>query len=151
MVHLYILALAAVLASYWDIRFRKIPNWLSGLILVSGIALHLMGLLPGDLLSSLGHALIALLVGMLLFRFGVWGGGDAKLYCALAIWFPLSEAPMLAMAIGIFGLLLVLSYALMKWFLKRSSDLQALPYGVAIGLGACALSFVQIFQPLVLV
>lgn len=64
-----------------------IPNWISGLLIVSFIVLALTA---GMTLDQLGiHILIGfvmLIVGMILFSFGGFGGGDAKLIAAGALW-----------------------------------------------------------------
>ena len=137
-----LLALLLAIGGWLDAVSRRLPNWLC-------LATALAGLAAGALLhgaaaafSGLGHAVLALLVGMVLFRFGLIGGGDAKFYAALACWFPFGRAPLLLTAVCLSGLLL-----LVVWFTVRrvqgkkvrgsaNDDSAKLPYGIAIALGA---------------
>lgn len=144
------LILLALAASWLDVAFRKLPNWLSILTLVVGVAVTIVDAGPSALGSHLAHALLALLVGMILFRFGVVGGGDAKFYAAVASWFGLSAAAGLLLTVSLSGLLIFVG-----WFIWRrmrgkpvrapssASNSDKLPYGIAIAAGA----IVQYFQP----
>ena len=84
------------LATSWeDIKFGKIRNKWILLGLAGGIALQAAalagGFLPTDLIfSGLLNALIALLVGYLLWYFDLWAAGDAKLFFVFALLLPLS-------------------------------------------------------------
>lgn len=83
---LYGLALAtAFIAAYFDIRWRRIPNWLVLAGLVVGLAgnLWLRGA-PG-LLSSLGGLLLASLIYFPLYLLRGMGAGDVKLMAALGV------------------------------------------------------------------
>jgi len=87
--------------------------------------------------------LLALLVGMALFRFGWIGGGDAKFYAAMAAWFPLRSSLQLLLAVSLAGLAVVL-----LWFVYRrathvrpgakNDSFAMVPYGVAVAVGAIA-------------
>ena len=109
-----LLIAAGVVASWGDLFQRRIPNWLCAVTAIAGLAL---GLVVGGL-PLLGwqmlHAAIALMAGMLLFRIGLIGGGDAKFYAAVAAWFPLAGAPRLLMSVALSGLAL-----LVVWFVYR--------------------------------
>lgn len=135
------LSLAGVAAAWLDLRRRLIPNWLCAMTLLAGLATAMVaGGLPALGNHSL-HMAIALVAGMALFHFGVFGGGDAKFYAAAAAWFPLAQAVMLLIAVVLCGLVL-----LVVWFgyrriralpvRKGGQHFEALPYGVAIGAGA---------------
>ena len=70
-----LLLLALVLAaSLYDLRTRRIPNWVTLPLLAAGMVLHL----PGS--SALW---IACLLLALAWRAGAYGTGDLKLYLAL--------------------------------------------------------------------
>lgn len=75
--------LLCIVAAIFDIRLRKIPNWLVLAGLASGLVLNAM--LAG--LSGLGSSLLglglALLVYVPLFVLRAMGGGDVKLMAAL--------------------------------------------------------------------
>ncbi len=137
-----VLAMVIALAgAIQDVRTRRISNWLC---LALGAAAFISSVISYDLntvLGSLGHSAFALVVGMLLFRWGMIGGGDAKFYAAAALGVPLSRA--LAMlgwtSIGGVGLLLTLMvYVRIKGRLAGPRDEKnraMLPYGVAIFVG----------------
>src|SRR3546814_1971694 len=108
------LILLALIASWLDISARRLPNWLTLLTLAAGIAVTIFDAGFSALGSHLAHTIIALLVGMILFRFGVIGGGDAKFYAAVASWFALSGAPGLLLAVSLSGLVIFF-----VWFVWR--------------------------------
>jgi prepilin peptidase CpaA len=121
-----------------DLRSRMIPNALSVVLAVLGIGvtwLEYGGVAAG---SAFAHLLIALVVGMVLYALGMWGGGDAKFYAGSAAWFTLVDLPRLILTISLAGLLL-----LIVWFVVRRLRKGAavkgrqgeLPYGVAIAAG----------------
>lgn len=139
-----LLVAAGAAASWSDAFHRRIPNWLCAATAIAGL---MFGFLSGGLPmvgSQALHAMIALFVGMLLFKFGVFGGGDAKFYASVAAWFSLSEATGLLLAVSLCGLLVLILWFLfrrvmgkpLKHFSKDPSD--SLPYGIAIACGAIA-------------
>jgi prepilin peptidase CpaA len=138
------LSLLGACAAYLDIRYRRLPNVLSLIVLVSGLG---WGLWIGGAawaVWSLLHAAAALLVAMALFKLDFIGGGDGKFYAAVAAWMPIKFAAVLVLGISLSGLVLVL-----MWFLFRKRVLAnaatgdraafaKLPYGVAIAVGGAA-------------
>lgn len=76
------LALAG-LAVVFDLRTREIPNFLPLALLTGAAMAFLWGLHPLGGWASIGGALLALLIGGLLFWLGGWGGGDVKLLVGL--------------------------------------------------------------------
>jgi prepilin peptidase CpaA len=137
------LALAAAIASWSDVLYRRVPNWLTGLTALAGLAMGLLVGGPAVLGGQALHMALVLLAGIMLFRFGVFGGGDAKFYAAVAAWFNLSKATLLLLSITSCGLVLVI-----VWFAYRrlrrlpisrgggENQFDSLPYGIAIGAGA---------------
>lgn len=126
-----------------DIRNRRLPNllclaaWIAGL----GLAVAVDGLTAT--LSHLGHSVLALLAGMVLFRFGMIGGGDAKYYAALAAWFALERGLLLLSCVALAGAFLVAFMLLLSMLRRqprkdRRRAMSELPYGVAIAAGAGA-------------
>jgi prepilin peptidase CpaA len=135
---------AACLAAAWiDLTQRRIPNWLCAATAVSGLIAAVI--LEPPLWGVGSHALhmaIALIGGMALFALGVFGGGDAKFYAAVAAWFPLDMGVLLLIDVALCGLVL-----LVGWFTWRrlrgmpirrttGQGFDGLPYGIAIGAGA---------------
>ena len=75
---LVVLCMLCVVATVWDLKWRRIPNWLIVVGLVAGLFFHLLGCSLADgLLGLLLGGVPWLLVG--LFR-GSVGGGDIKFY-----------------------------------------------------------------------
>lgn len=145
-----LLIAAGVFASWSDAFHRRIPNWLCAVTAVAGL---LIGFLSGGwtaLGGQLLHAMVALVIGMLLFRFGLFGGGDAKFYAAVAACFTPAEAAPLLLAVALSGLLLVIIWfvyrRVMRKPIRRSSTnpSDSLPYGIAIGMGAIAARFILV-------
>lgn len=135
-----------------DIKDRRLPNWLSLLLLVFGLghAVAVGGLQDLGWLYAMGwhslHAVIALAVGAALFAGGIIGGGDAKFYAGLASYFTLSQGFDLLLWVSILGF-----FAIIAWMIGRrilpsqkavANSLKAkFPYGVAIAGGGIALAW----------
>lgn len=130
-----------------DIATLTIPNWVNGAIaglgacalIVSGIGLEAAG-------WHLLVAVIALVVSFALFAFGVFGGGDAKMIPALALWMgPDGIVPFLFYMAVIGGAIALVGVAaryaplpagLPNWVYNTLSKGEGVPYGVAIAGGA---------------
>lgn len=150
---LFTVLLLAAAAS--DLRQLRIPNVIPALVVVLFVAGWLAGFpFSGPWWAHGFHFAAALLVGMLLFHFGWFGGGDAKLYAACALWFSFSDAVLLLFATTISGALIVIvraSTMLAKSILTPAMPAEdarprrptgAIPYGIAIAAG----SIVSIFS-----
>lgn len=78
-----LLATIALSAGYWDLRWRRIPNWLTLSGVVAGLALNVF--LYG--LPGLGKAAIGIVLSMLinfpLYLLHARGAGDVKLLAAI--------------------------------------------------------------------
>ena len=130
-----------------DIASLTIPNWLNltiaglGLsaLAVSGFGLETIGL-------HVGVALIAFIVSFVLFSFGVFGGGDAKMIPAVALWMGPDAIVHFLFWMALVGGLLALIGTLAKyaplpegapvWVSNTLSKGEGVPYGVAICAGA---------------
>ena len=138
-----VLVLLGLAACWLDATVRKLPNWLSLLTALIGLGLAASSAGLSGLGSHSAHMLIALVIGMVLFRLGMVGGGDAKFYAGVAAWFSLPEALGLLLAVSLSGLVIFL-----LWFVGRrlarkpirapsgQADADKLPYGIAIAAGA---------------
>jgi prepilin peptidase CpaA len=72
-----------LIISYYDVRYRRIPNSFVLATLVSGVVINaIFGGLPGVLASIAGCALGFVLMFML-HVFGAMGAGDVKLFAAI--------------------------------------------------------------------
>jgi prepilin peptidase CpaA len=151
-----------VVAALHDIVARTVPNGVALAIAVAGLisqaALSLMG--EGQLLISLPAAAIVFILAALLWRRGLMGGADVKLFGASALLVPPIMVPSMVMCITIAGGVLALVYLVARhrlarprgskpgrllaralrverWRLRRGGPL---PYAVAI---ACGVVFVM--------
>ena len=151
-------ALAAGIA---DIRYRRIPNWLT----VGGAALGvafaaLSG--AGSLLHALEGLAAGLAIGVVLFLFKALGAGDAKFMAAIAAWAGWERLPAayLAMLAGgaalalvwsirhrILGATLISTSAIVGAAVSNGGRMPPMmggtaagkfPYGVGLGVGAIA-------------
>lgn len=134
-------ALAVIWSAVSDIRAYIIPNWTSILIaasfLVAAIFTPYASLISG-LLSGAG----VLLLGLALFAVGWMGGGDVKLFSALALWAGPSRLGAFTLATSLAGVAVALfMLSPLRRFAPtapdeaRSAARQPMPYGVAIAVG----------------
>ena len=148
MLVLVVLPLLLALAAGWDIASFTIPNFLNlALIAVFAVFAFTAGLS----LSAIGWHLLAglagLAVGFALFATGHIGGGDAKLFAAVALWLGLKDCLPYALMASLFGgglavLLLLwrrwpLPAFLLRytWIIKLHDSKAGIPYGVALAAG----------------
>jgi prepilin peptidase CpaA len=139
-----------LVASWLDVSKRRLPNWLSLLTLAAGLIVTGLSAGFSAVGSHLAHAAVALLVGMVLFRFGVVGGGDAKFYAAIAAWFGWSGAAGLLLSVSLCGIAIFLGWFVWRRATKKpirtpakASDGDKLPYGLAIAAGGVIQYFVM--------
>jgi len=142
-----LLAAACLLAGAFDIASRRIPNWLNLLILLGGIGFLLTLPDMAAALRHLAHFALALAAAMLLFGLRLWGGGDAKFYAAVAVWFPLAQAPLLAGVTAFAGLGLVIVYFGLARLRHGPDRMRELPYGVAIAVGVLTIIALTLIDP----
>jgi prepilin peptidase CpaA len=107
---------ASLIAAVCDVRTRRIPNQLTGLTLVSGLAwsIHAGGLWGlGSSLSACGLLAAPFVV---LFVIDSAGGGaaDAKLMGAIGAWVGFNQGLVVLTAVLVIGALLSLGYATVK-------------------------------------
>ena len=140
------LAAFACVAAFWDIRSRRIPNWLNICVLVGGVAMLVINWGAIDPLSHFIHFGLALLGAMLLFGFRFWGGGDAKFYAAAALWFDLGQAITFLVVTALAGGIVVIVTGLVSRALKKKSWATQIPYGAAIAIGAVVTAGLRLQQ-----
>jgi prepilin peptidase CpaA len=128
-----VIALVAM-ATQADVRNRKIPNVLTGLGLLFGIAAHLVLDGPTGALNALIGALIA---GGILFPgwlMGFMGAGDVKLMAAVGAWLGYPNALLAAVAALIAGGLISVIVAARKGVLMQAAR-NAVRLGVSLVVG----------------
>lgn len=132
-----------------DLTSMKIPNWISGLLILGFFpAALLLGLTFPEIGIHVAIAVAALLIGMGLFALNFLGGGDVKLMAAACLWLGLSGSGvfLLATAVvgGVFSLALLVSRTWLQpwvgagpgWLVQLMEPKGHIPYGVAIAIGA---------------
>jgi len=131
-------------AAAMDLMTMTIPNRISlALVAVFLIAAPLMGLAPGAILMHLAAGLLVLAAGILLFAIGGFGGGDAKLLAAGALWIGFDQllaflvltavlGGVLAIAILYYRKLPILGLRAPHWAINLHQPGGAIPYGIAI-------------------
>ncbi|HKQ46164.1 MAG TPA: prepilin peptidase [Rhizomicrobium sp.] len=146
---LVVLPLLLVAAAGWDIASFTIPNFLSlALSVVFAVFAFAAGLSTAVIGWHLLAGCIGLLIGFTLFALGYIGGGDAKLFAAMALWFGLKDFLPYALVASLFGGLLTLGLMLLRrcplpaflshqgWVAKLHDVRSGIPYGVALVAGA---------------
>ncbi len=132
---------ACLFASWSDLFRRTIPNAVCALTAGLGLCVALLAGGLAGLGSNAVHMVVALGVGMVLFRFAIVGGGDAKFYAACASWFAFAEAPRLLLLVSLSGLGLFVVWFVTRRIMRKpiraksESNFDRLPYGIAIGTG----------------
>jgi prepilin peptidase CpaA len=132
-------SLTLVAAAVSDLRSFRIPNALPAILILLFAAVHGLAGFPVPVWENLLHFLLALIVGMVLFSRGWFGGGDAKLYAAAALWFSWSGAIALLFMTTIAGLILAIGFIAARMMGLRKNvarEDRRIPYGVAIAAGA---------------
>ncbi len=145
---LSVLPALVIAAALSDLITMKIPNWLSGSLILAFLpAAFAVGLPLETVGLHAAVAVVALLVGMGLFALRVIGGGDAKLIVGACLWLgPSASLPFIVWT-GLFGGALSLALIMARrdlaahlvggpaWvhtLLQAKGDI---PYGIAIALG----------------
>jgi prepilin peptidase CpaA len=145
------LVVLLLLAAGWDLASYTIPNFIPLVVLLGfGVFALAAGYSAGQYEAHALAALIALFVGFLLFALGYIGGGDAKLFAAIAAWFGLHDLVTYILVASIFGGALTLALlaarrmplpaglASYSWIARLHEPRAGIPYGVALATGALA-------------
>jgi prepilin peptidase CpaA len=106
-------------ATFTDLRSRRIPNWLVLPFLVAGFVVS--GWLSGwhGVAQSLEGAALALVLYGFLFWMGGMGGGDVKLAIAIGAWIGPNQLIFALVITGMVGGVMVLCWAAFGGFLKE--------------------------------
>ncbi len=153
---LALLALAGLVfsAAISDILRFRIPNQICVALVLLYPAYVLAASQPVAWLPALAVAVASLIVGFILFLFNTCGGGDAKLFAAVALW----AGPALILPLGLYTSLAGGVMVLFLWLqhrlarapsaamaLKTAADpgfsKQPMPYGAAIAVGGLYVAF----------
>jgi prepilin peptidase CpaA len=149
-----------IAAAGWDIASFTIPNFLHAVLLAGFAVFVIFTKMP---IAALGWhfaaALLGLFAGFLLFARGLVGGGDAKLFACIALWFGFPDILTYAVIASLFGGALTLFLLLFRrlplpqflasqaWLAKLHDHTSGVPYGVALASGAFAvLPYTDVFR-----
>lgn len=129
------LAIALIICIYTDIRYRLLFNKITLPIAIAapffwyatssftpmGVGIHLLT----------GVAAFAFFAFW--FRWGMMGGGDVKLFAALALWFPWNDVVTMVLYATILGAAVTIIFLVIHK-LSQGVGRARIPYGVAIAL-----------------
>jgi prepilin peptidase CpaA len=140
---------AVAFAAAMDLLTMKIPNRISALMVLAFFPLALLaGLGAWEILCHVAAGLAVLALGVLLFIPGWFGGGDAKLMAAIALWIgPDALVPyfLYAAVTGGFIAMAIMSARTVPlprlllgeaWALRLHRQDAGIPYGLALAAGA---------------
>lgn len=163
----------SIAAAAWDLKFRKVPNWLVLIGLMTGVAMNIMLLGLSGLWASAGGAALGMAILIIPYVLGGVGAGDVKLLgCLGAILGPQRIIPaalygLIAGGVMSAGLLafngkfrpvfrsLVTDFALMLTpgarpvglgTMRTASPSFLIPYAVPIGIGAIIEAALQLIR-----
>lgn len=144
------LYIALVCYGAWsDARTLRIPNWVSLALMMAFLpAAVIAGIGLEAIAWHLGAGVLVLTIGIVLFALNIFGGGDAKLMAACALWVGWNDLLIFVLAVLLVGGVLSLMVVLLRkglgilpdGLVKSAEGLftpnKAVPYGIAIALGA---------------
>jgi prepilin peptidase CpaA len=128
-----VLAGFAVAVGAFDLRHRTIPNWLTIGGAVVGVGLVALG--QGAVWQAVGGVGAALGVGVLLWRLGVLGAGDAKFMAAIGAWAGWDRLPAAGLGMLAGGALFALAWSARQGLLRATLTSTATMVGLAVGSG----------------
>lgn len=147
----YLFPALLMLGAAYDVASYRIPNWLSAAMAGAFVPVAILADMSfSDIGLSALLGLLMLMVGMVLFALKWFGGGDAKMLAAAALWLGLDKNGSVfgvlnyVIAVGLLGglfALLLLSFRRMPlpatfagqgWLLRLHSASEGIPYGVAL-------------------
>jgi prepilin peptidase CpaA len=149
-----------IAAAGWDLASFTIPNFLQAVLLGGFAAFAVASHMPLGMLGwHLVAAAIGFAIGFALFAFNVVGGGDAKLFACVALWFGFPDLLSYAVIASLFGGILTLAMlgfrhlplpgllARQGWLTRLHDPKAGIPYGVALASGAFAvLPYTDVFR-----
>lgn len=147
-------AATLIVAMAWDVARLEIPDAAS-LVLLAGFAVGAAasGTAWDVVASHVAAGLAVFAAGAALFYLGVWGGGDAKLAGAMALWLGWGGlAPWLLVVALAGGAVSLAILALRRspapasagisgppWLRRLRDPSEGVPYGLALGIGGLTL------------
>lgn len=91
-----------------DLRARRIPNWLTLLIVVTGVTNSAVSGVPATFLQSLLGLVAGFGILLIPFALGAMGGGDVKMFAGIGAWLGAMATMQVYLVAGVAGLIIVL-------------------------------------------
>lgn len=147
---LFVFPAVMAFAGAMDLLTMTIPNRITlGLALAFFVAAPIMGLPAEAILMHVAAGALVLAAGIALFAVGGFGGGDAKLLAAGALWIGFDGLLPYLLQVTLFGGLLGIAILLYRrapasawplpdWALRLHGPKCGMPYGIAIAAAALA-------------
>jgi prepilin peptidase CpaA len=161
--------LFALAGAGFDVKSRRIPNFVTGPAIVAGLLLHTYFDGLHGLLTSLGAGLLCGVIFLVFYLAGGMGAGDVKLMTAVGCLAGISNSAVLLIMTSLAGGAMGIALALFRGRLKailfnvatlathhthqgltphpelnvRNANTLRLPYGLAIAAGSCITLFLQ--------
>jgi prepilin peptidase CpaA len=141
------LAIALIVSIYTDIRYRLIFNKITlPIALAAPIYWYATGgISPAEIGIHLLTATLVFIFFAIAFRFGAMGGGDVKLFAALALWWPWIDVVRMILFASIIGALVTIIFVIIHK-LKQRDGRARIPYGVAISIAGLWIAGERIFN-----
>ena len=141
------LAIGLLVSIYSDIRHRLIYNSVTVSIALSAPLYWLATGTFGwpEIAYYLGAGILTFLFFALFFHFGMMGGGDVKLFGAVALWFPPLVVLKFLFNASLLGALVTIIFFIIHKMRKGSGHVRV-PYGVAISLAGLWCAGEQFFN-----
>jgi prepilin peptidase CpaA len=111
---------SACLASVYDLRECRIPNWLTAPVLLTGLVAHAISGHWKGLSESAAAALLAGIIFLCFYLAGGMGAGDVKLMAASAAVVGLPHLGTLLIATGICGSLFAICVSVLRGVFRQS-------------------------------
>ena len=145
-----------VMASFFDVAYRIIPNWICAAILLLGVVVNTLLFGADGVMSALAGLFMGLGIFLPFYAMRVMGAGDVKLMAAVGTYLgPVATINAVAWTVligGVLGLILVarrilpmMIPVLIRYTNPDQTQLKFAPYGVAITAG----TLICQFQPIV--
>jgi len=148
-VALFFFPMLMAYAASSDLLTMRIANWLVLLLAAGYFAFAFWAQLSwSEIGMSVAAAAIVFAIAFAFFAFGWIGGGDAKLFAAVALWLGFADMMTYALVASICGGALTLAILLLRqwplpallarqaWLLRLHDEHSGIPYGVALAAGA---------------
>jgi prepilin peptidase CpaA len=128
-----------VSAAVFDFRTYTIPNWISAALVALFAAAAMSVPLPVPIVHHVLTALAVLAIAFVLYCGRLMGGGDVKLWAAVALWLGPDLIVSHVVIVGILGGLLgavLLAHRTITGTPRTTALRSAVPYGIPIAAGA---------------